>query len=212
MNKDMFDGQLSRSTLLLVKGILTASMKTPEAFEWTVQGLGMMRIYLAPELRLHVWDSALKVPAASPIHSHPWDLDSLIVAGIIRQVRFLTEEQHEKIYRCSIREGQGQIFSSATIQCGSNAHCVSEVQPLKLAEQPVEQYRSGSRYFQTKDEIHQSFPEDGTVTLVSRTFSEDKDHAMVCWRGAGSFVDAKPRPATPEEVRGVCERSLAAWF
>src|SRR5579859_3298084 len=55
---------------------------------------------------------------------------------------------------------------------------------------------TGQTYHQEKDEIHESLPFDGTVTLVTRTFTADRDHARVFWRGTGDFVTAEPRAAT----------------
>lgn len=81
-----------------------------------------------------------------------------------------------------------------------------------LIEQPIEIYTEGMSYKQTKDEIHYSIPEDGTVTIITRTFHEDRDHAMVYWRGKGGWVDAKPRPAEKNEVLLVAQRALEMWF
>lgn len=54
-------------TKLFVKTILS----NPENFKWSIQGLGMLRVYLSDEVRLHIWDSRFKVPGVSPLHNHP---------------------------------------------------------------------------------------------------------------------------------------------
>jgi hypothetical protein len=158
-------------TRLLVENIL----RRPQGFDWSVQGLGMMRLYLSEAVRLHIWDSSLRVPGVSAIHSHPWDL-------------------------------------GVAIRCGADAGPVEDIQQFELSEGVMEVYAGSAVYSQSKDEIHSSCPEDGTITLVTRTFHEDRDHAMVYWRGRGPWVDAKPRPATPEEVAAVTLRALEAWF
>jgi hypothetical protein len=189
---------VDQHTLLLVKNIL----ERPAGFDWSVQGLGMMRIYLSDEVRLHIWDSRLKVPAVSAIHSHPWDLTSLVVAGHYKQHRYVFPGRYDV----------GEEFQCATIKCGENACVTQEPETVALAEGSLEIYKAGQDYFQSKDEIHLSIPEDGTVTLVTRTFHADRDHAKVYWRGRGAWVDAKPRPAMEEEVKAVTQHALEAWF
>lgn len=186
-------------TRLLVENIL----KNPNEFNWSVQGLGMMRLYLSEEVRLHIWDSALKVPGVSPMHNHPWSYASCVVAGVYRQYRF-TEKRYES--------EPTQEFNCVEIKCGEGAFTTEDVQKVLLVQQPLETYVEGNEYCQDKSEIHSSLPEDGTVTIVKRIFSEDRDHAKVLWRGKGSWVNAAPRTATKEEVKAVTERALLTWF
>jgi hypothetical protein len=189
-----------RHERLLVENIL----QHPTEFKWSVQGLGMMRIYLSKAVRLHIWDSALKIPGVSALHTHPWDLRSTVVAGIYRQYRYVAKDP------AAIKLTPNYNF--ARIQCGEKACVMEEAKPVFLQEGEPEAYYQGESYQQTKDEIHYSFPEDGTVTLVERTFYADTEFANVYWRGKGGWVDAKPRAATFEEVRDVTQRSLALWF
>lgn len=190
---------MEANTRLLVENIL----RHPHGFKWSVQGLGMMRMYLSETVRLHIWDSALKVPGVSAIHSHPWDLHSVIVAGRYRQHRYLPPMRSNAV---------PSEFNCVEIQCGEDA-CVTAIPTtIPLVEGGLEVYPEGYEYTQAKDEIHLSCPEDGTVTLVTRTFHADRDHAKVYWRGRGEWVDAKPRAATPEEVEQITQRALLTWF
>lgn len=186
---------------LLVENIL----KHPEGFSWQMQGLGMLRIYLdgAKKFRLHIWDSALRVPGVSALHNHPWDLKSKVVAGVYKQYRYVPIQTYH-----TIREE----FNRVTIKCGEGAACTSDVEKVLLSRQPLEEYTEGQEYFQQASEIHWSIPEDGTVTLVDRTPKEDADHACVYWRGKGGWVTAEPRLATAEEVKSVTTRALESWF
>jgi hypothetical protein len=179
---------------LLVENIL----RHPTEFDWSVQGLGMMRVYLAPQVRLHVWDRALLVPGASPLHTHPWDFASTVVAGRMVNARFT--------------EGAGEEWNKVTIKCGENACTVGEAEVVRLLAGPYEIYGETAKYQQKSTEIHWSQPEDGTVTIVERVVKGDPDHASVYWRGRGGWVDAKPRPATPDEVLAVTDRALKTWF
>lgn len=187
-------------TKILVENIL----KHPLQFDWSRQGLGMLRIYLSEEVRLHIWDSSLKISGASPIHDHPWDLESLIVVGRMRQHRYIIPEYNIPAY--------AQKFNYAVFQCGEKAHTTETPTEVSLVEEPLEIYTEGMTYTQKKDEIHWSMPEDGTVTIVKRTFHEDRDHARIFWRGKGGWISAEPRPATKEEIELVTRRSLEMWF
>lgn len=107
----MKDKELNK---LLVKNI----MDHPVDFDWSVQGLGMMRMYLSPEVRLHVWDSCLKIPSASPLHTHPWDMESSVVAGRYKQ--------HRYILRDNFSVGNFDEFNCSEIKCGSEACTMSD--------------------------------------------------------------------------------------
>lgn len=186
------------------KQLVKAILQSPYGLKWSVQGLGMMRTYLSPELRLHIWDSSLKVPNVSPIHDHPWHFKSTVVAGRLRNQTFrLIAPPREYGY---------EELQMSTILCGENACTVSDPEKVWARRMQEEIYYEGMDYSQFRDEIHESLPDDGTVTLVRRTFIGDRDHARVFWRGDGPWVDAKPRQATGEEVSRVTQGALNAWF
>lgn len=187
-------------TRLLVENIL----KTPLDFKWQVQGLGMMRVYLDGDKthRMHIWDSALRVPGVSALHNHPWDLTSLVVAGVYRQYRY-TEPAPKQ---------QGEEYNKVTIKCGEGAFCKTEAEKVQLFQSYIESYKPNDTYGQLANEIHWSCPEDGTVTIVKRSPKADPDHAAVYWRGKGPWVSAEPREATKEEVVTVTKRALESWF
>jgi hypothetical protein len=189
---------------LMVKNILRA----PYEFSWSVQGLGMMRVYLSREVRLHIWDSSLRVPGVSALHTHPWDLKSTVIAGVYKQHRYL-EYNNESLNAEGIHRGE---FNKVLIQCGENACTKEEPVKVTLIERYLESFHQEMGYSQASNEIHLSVPEDGTMTLVERTFKKDTDHAFVYWRGRGPWVDAKPREATREEIAAVTTRSLETWF
>lgn len=189
----------NEQTRLLVQAIL----RSPHELQWSVQGLGMLRTYLSQELRLHIWDDAFRIPGVSPIHDHPWHLDSYIVAGVYKQQR----------YMICLDETPTEYFKMATIKCGEGAFKTEDVRTVPVfLDGPVEAYRAGDSYHQRKDETHESFPENGTITLVTRTFTPDREHARVFWRGDGDWVDAAPRTATRDEINLATHRALNLWF
>lgn len=182
---------------LLVRKIL----ERPIGYDWTVQGLGMMRIYLSDEIRIHVWHSSLIVPGVTDVHDHPWDFESLVLAG----------ELHNHTYFQS-EEGKGSPYYQDLLLCGTGqlANDPSPVwlEPWRPDGRP-QTYIPGDTYSQRYSEIHRSEFTDGTVTLVRRKFvNEDRDHAYVYWPRGGQFGSAEPRPAKVEEIRLVASSAL----
>lgn len=189
------------------RDLVRAILEKPLGFEWTLQGLGMLRTYIGDgSVRMHVWDSRHAVPGVSQMHTHPWDFASLIVAGVVHQNRY-------------VRHIDGDTFGDdvrfvmeQSLRCGSGGGLESKPERLILHEQPIEVYYEGAIYTQAADEIHISLPADGTVTLIERTFHPDTEHAFVFWPQGQEWVSAEPREATPTEVIAICEASLDRWF
>lgn len=182
-------------TKQLVKSILVHA----SAYAWSLQGLGMLRLYLSTEDRLHVWDTRHAIPNVSAIHDHPWGFESHVVAGRIRNYRY-------------IREAEGDEYKSAILQCGPGGCVKSQPKIVRLRRAEMEEWLPGEAYWQKHDEIHESQPERGTVTIVRRTFREDTEHATVFWPAKEEWVSAEPRPATPEEVAAITGFALRTWF
>ena len=202
----MFEFELTRA---LVKNIL----KCPLGFKWSVQGLGMLRMYLDDKqrYRLHIWDSSLRVPNVSPIHDHPWHLNSLIVSGVLHQQRYIIGD---KIHPYVLRYADSypvENLRMSVIKCGEGAFTKTDPVVVKALQQGKETYFPGETYAQYKDEVHESMAEDGAVTIVDRTFAEDRESARVFWRGDGGWVDAAPRRATDDEILRVTQKALEGF-
>jgi len=173
------------TTQLIVRKLLEKA----SWLEWSVQGLGMLRTYLSRETRLHVWHSAFKVPNVSTIHDHPWDFESRVIVGrITNRVygRDLSLDPSHTLARIKCGEGGGLIPGS------------EESLGLRLVSE--ETYTPGEMYDEIADVLHESVPEDGTVTIVTRRFRRDTEHARVCYPIGTSWVSAEPRPATADEI------------
>lgn len=190
-----------------LKPLVEQLLREPDYHEWTVQGFGMLRTYIGPEsnpskFRLNIWDSRFAVPEVSTIHDHPWHFDSVIVAGAFCNVRYREDKNrtaytHESMLIIPGPDG------GPTKQPTEGAH---------LTALTPELYVAGDVYYQSADEIHQSIPYNGTVTLNDRTRTGGEDRARVFWPRGQKWVDAKPRKATLEEVRLSCRDSLMRWF
>lgn len=190
-----------KDKILLVKSILEKA----KHYSWSLQGFGMLRLYLSDEVRLHVWDSAYRVPDCTLIHDHPWSFKSLVIAGILNNHLF-----HQKEV-----PGPGLFeYDEVTIKCGEGAFCKTEPKCTFLMPVAATVYRSGDDYYQEDDEIHMTLPEDGSVSLVTRYMAAGKsreDARVYCIPGKG-FVSAAPRAATEAEVIDITRRALEKWF
>ena len=155
--------------------------------EWSIQGFGMMRTYIGPDARyrLNIWHKDLSVPNVSRIHTHPWDFTSYIIAGTMGNQRY--------------SEGAGTPYQVLTLTPGpSGGPLPGSRGTTKLYEKVIEHYYEGDVYSQRADEIHATLFADGSVTINDR-IRHGADEARSFW-GEGDWVDAKPRPATPEEI------------
>lgn len=204
----------------LIRLLVETVLKSPYDLKWSVQGLGMIRTYLNDAVRLHIWISDFKIPGVSPIHDHPWHLYSQVIAGVYRQRRYtildkdffgqpITEDN--STFRAGRDAGLIELFNTATIKCGEGAFKTEDSKKVCVECAVEEEYRAGSNYMQYKDEIHESFPLDGTITIVTRTFTPDREHARIFWRGDGDWVDAAPRTATPAEIKLATQKALSWW-
>lgn len=184
--------------------LLRAILEQPTAFDWSLQGFGMFRLYLSREARLHLWDPRFAVENVSTLHTHPWDFTSTVIAGRI--------EDH--VYRI---EPGDPTHVEQRIVCGSGGCAVGEPGAVRLVPAFVRSVRAGESYTLRSDEIHESRPEPGTVTIIRRTFKADTEHANVYHPIGTPWVSAEPRKAAAAEVismaeiaRAVLSRLLAA--
>lgn len=186
------------------RALVKAILEHADAYAWTLQGLGMLRTYISPELRLHVWSGDARSDGVSEIHTHPWQFSSLVIAGRVVNVRF-DETQNSN-------RGTLDTYKRQAILCGEGGGLVGDPDTVHLAARQQETYLEGHIYQQRADEIHRSLPEDGTVTLIYRQFLEDADHAYVYWPEDCEWGSAEPRPATDDEVARIVGVALDKWF
>jgi hypothetical protein len=183
----------------VVKSLVQKILENPIGHEWTIQGLGMLRLYLDGERRLHIWDDRYQVDNVSQMHTHPWNFRSYIVAG----------ELYNTLYE--VDDNDGLPYKQQSIFCGVGGGLVDSPQNVNLAVKSKMFYRERETYSELAHEIHISEPIGGTVTIVKREFLDDADHALVFWKD-GDWVSAEPRAATNEEVIDITSYSLRTWF
>lgn len=177
-------------------------------YEWSLQGFGMLRTYLDADetIRLHVWDERYAVEGVSDMHTHPWDFVSYVVAGEVINTRFCHAAD------AYIENGIYEEFMEQKLRCGVGGGVVDKPIPTKMTALEPERYTEGNWYTQKAEEIHISKPASGTVTIVSRSFKEDTEHAYVYWPVGEEWVSAEPREAQPYEVLDIVEYSTGRWF
>lgn len=175
--------------LKFLQAFVKKLLENPLSVEWTTQGFGMIRCYPfgSDEIRLNIWHSAFKVPAVSSIHDHPWNLESLVVAGVLTNQRFSKDDPN-----------YGAPMQHVKLKPG-RAVLLTDIDVVKLMTLHHERYLPGCMYWQRAEEIHETGYIDGTVTINRRT-NRGPDVANVYWP-EGPWVSAKPELATPSEIK-----------
>jgi hypothetical protein len=186
-----------QTTEKIMKPLVKSILEHPLDRQWSLQGLGMLRLYLSDELRLHVWNQHYAVEGVSAIHTHPWSFQSIVIAGHVNQY----------LYR---EHNRGEIYNYSEITCGQDDQTLRP-KTIRLMRE-LQEFKNGEVYSQHKDDIHESFPTLGTVTLCLRIFENDRDHAKVFWPHHTNFISAAARPASDEEILAMTQASLERYF
>lgn len=96
------------SSLVPARSVVQFILERAHAHDWTLQGLGMLRLYLPGGCRLHVWDMEhARNVGASAIHTHPWDFTSWVIAGKIKNWRMI-----------EVDGPPGYVYGCRTVHCG----------------------------------------------------------------------------------------------
>jgi hypothetical protein len=185
-------------TSLAIRQIL----EKPLGHDWSLQGMGMFRLYLSKEVRLHVWDMRFTVERVSTLHTHPWDFDSHVLSGCILDRSFK---------RYDLEPTVPATHYEQEIVCGPGGGESSSKKLVRLELFSEEVYASGQSYSHQASDIHESVPKSGTVTVIERTFKKDTEHAMVYFRLDREWVSAEPRRAEPHEVEAMVRMALDRW-
>jgi hypothetical protein len=188
---------MSKMQTALVKSVL----ERWQAFDWTVQGFGMVRTKIADVGRIHIWDSRLRVPLVSDVHAHPWNFRSTIISGELHNQRF--NEGTQELYAIP--------YTRQAIATGEGGGLVSDPVDAWLVDSVTEFYYSGESYEQSADEIHRSMPQDGTVTLMERTQGPPLQETVVYWPRGTSWVSAEPKKAESWQIERAVTYALARW-
>ena len=190
----MIDQEIER-----LRDEIAVILTNPMAYKgWTVQGLGMLRLFLTPDKkrRLHIWHSHLRVQDVSTKHTHPWDLQSVVVTG-----KLINRRYYETV---------GDVtHHRVLIKCGADGCVLNAPTPVSLVPKPIEIYEPGQTYSQLANEIHDTGYVDGTVTVCDRDFDFTREEqAFVYYNLNGEWGSARPRDAHPWEILTYCGQAL----
>ena len=187
-----------------LRAVVRLILMHPLQYEWSLQGFGMLRLYLPNDRRLHVWSSDHAVEGVSTIHTHPWHFTSTVLSGQVEDVLYC----NPPCVRIASRP-----YRVARILCGEGGGIEGDPagRPTRLGTCARVVYLPGQQYRRRASDIHSSNPKPGTVTLVERKPLADCDHAEVYWPDGGDWVSAEPRRATPLEVAEITSAALEAW-
>lgn len=175
---------------------LIALMKNATDFVWSLQGFGMFRLYLSDRTRLHVWDTRYTTKDVSMIHDHPWDFTSEVLFGEIRDIAYI--------------EAPGNDYLAQDIKCGPSGGKIGEPRPCDLTVYMDRIYKAGETYGHGYLTLHQSQPQCGAVTLVTRKrlLDIDPDKATVVHRADEEWVSAEPVVAPAYKVADMARMVL----
>lgn len=182
---------------------INSILTNPHIHKWSLQGFGMLRMYLSETERLHIWHSKFKTKDVTTIHGHPWDFTSNIIAGKIRNTIYSIVTEYDL---------RTTTFDEQTIICGPTGCDVGPKRPVFLRVKSRSAYIRGESYSQKTNEIHDTSYVDGTITVVKRTFLEDTEHARVYIPVGEKRVDAKPREAAREEIECMTKFALEGYL
>lgn len=179
----------------LVKSIL----ERWEAFDWTVQGFGFLRTKIQGVGRIHVWDSRLRTPLVSDLHSHPWPFRSTIISGELINQRFVDSESG------------GLPYVRSRIATGEGGGLIGEPEEVSISDIFLDLYGPGDVYAQVQNDLHRTLAQDGTVTLIERPQGPPLEEALVYWPRGTEWVSAEPRRIEKWQMEPTIRLALARW-
>ena len=180
--------------------LFQGSINDPDFMKWYAVGLGLLNADIDDrgKIRVHIWDSSLKVPNVSTAHTHPWNFTSYIVDGTL--TNYLYAESLSGNNRQRRRE---QVFTRNGIRT------ISE-ELVYLEPYGFTSYPAGSCYSQNHADIHSTGYTDGTVTIVEMG-ERIQDWAYEYFAAEGELKQGTLHRATPEEIRSVLGKILKRW-
>ncbi len=178
---------------VLVRNILEHALEYP----WRYQDIGLLALGLDEhrEYALHVWapDRCIGTP---PIHDHPFDFVSRIIAGELTNGRYVEDPSGAKYLRERYSPSNEESRTTDYVQLSSE----------------VETFREGDEYGQVADELHDSHQLPGTVTIIRRAPFRELAELTVCRLDEkAAWVSGASRTPTSAEVTDITKQALT-WF
>jgi hypothetical protein len=179
----------------LSKALVLTMLQHAEDFHWRMQDIGLMGLRLDDrrEYRLHVWDPSNCV-GEPPIHDHPYDFTSTIIAGELTNHRYEEDPAGDEYVRFRYSPGAEGERRSDAVRLSSTATTFTE----------------GNQHRQLAHDLHASWQQPGTVTAI-RCLWVEAPELTVCVQDDGSWRSGQGRDATREEIKSFTAKALE-WF
>jgi hypothetical protein len=180
----------------LNKALVSMILRHAEDYPWTLQDIGLLGLRLDErrELRLHVWDPTYSIVGDDPpIHDHPYDFTSTIIAGEMINTRYEVDPSGTEFTRFRYVLSDENSRTADTVRLTGTATT----------------YKGGDCYQQLSSELHDSWQQPGTVSIIRCDF-KDVRLLTVC-RKSNDWVSGQSRSATSEEVKRITSKALE-WF
>jgi hypothetical protein len=183
------------SETTMTKALVFTLLRHAEDLPWRMQDIGLMGLRLDErrEYRLHVWNPG---PSAGdpPIHDHPYDFTSAIIVGEVTNTRYVEDAAGDEHIRFRYSPPDEEQRRTDTVRLSAAAETLGE----------------GDEYRQLDHELHASWQQPGTVTLIrcSRAVARE---LTVCLRDETSWRSGQARDATREEIKSMTGKALE-WF
>ena len=176
----------------LTKALVRTILEHAEDFPWVMQEIGLLGLRLddTREYRLHVWDPSSSV-GEPPIHDHPFDFTSTVVAGEMTNTRYEEDPHGVEYHRMRYTPPNEHDRRRDTVRLSGTATT----------------FTAGSQYHQLAHELHDSRQLPGTVTIIRRTFTKEPPELTVCNREA-RWVLGQSRPAELGDVKRITATAL----
>ncbi len=186
---------MSETDETLSKALVLTVLQHAEDSPWRMQDIGLMGLRLDDrrEYRLHIWDPST-CTGEPPIHDHPYDFTSTIIAGELTNTRYEEDPVGDEYVRFRYSPGDEGERRSDAVRLSSTATTFTE----------------GGQYRQLAHELHASGQRPGTVTAIRCSWVE-APALTVCLRDAGSWRSAQGRDATRDEIKNYTAKALE-WF
>jgi hypothetical protein len=176
----------------LNQALVRAILEHAADYAWTMQDIGLLGLRLDDkrQYRLHVWDTSHRV-GEPPIHDHPFDFISTVVAGEMTNTRYEEDPSGVEYRRVRYRPSNEEERRTDAVRLSGTATTFS----------------AGCQYSQSAHVLHDSRQLPGTVTIIRMTFGAVRE-LTVCSRGEAVRISGRSRPAPPDEVKRITATAL----
>jgi hypothetical protein len=180
------------SETTMTKALAFTILRHAEEFPWKMQDIGLMGLRLDErrEYRLHVWNPSLSA-GQPPIHDHPYGFTSAIIVGELTNTRYVENAAGDEHVRFRYSLPDEEQRRSDTVRLSAAAEIL----------------REGDEYRQLAHELHASWQQPGTVTLLRCSWGVARE-LTVCVRDEASWSSGQARDASREEIKAFTAKAL----